>query len=42
MWILPFTKGRETVNYKTITQLTFTCSESTIETLEKGMTYVQS
>ena len=26
----------------TITQLTFTCSNSTIETLEKGVKYVQS
>ena len=25
-----------------ITQLTFTCSKSTIETLEKGVKYVQS
>ena len=27
---------------KTFAQLTFTCSKSTIETLEKGMKYVQS
>ena len=28
--------------YETISQLTFTFSESTIETLEKGVKYVQS
>ena len=27
---------------KIITQLTFTCSESAIKTLEKGVKYVQS
>ena len=27
---------------KVFTQLTFTCSKSTIETLEKGVKYVQS
>ena len=30
------------VDNKADTQLTFTCSKSTIETLEKGMKYVQS
>ena len=28
--------------YLQLTQLTFTCSKSTIETLEKGVKYVQS
>ena len=30
------------VNSKDTTQLTFTCSKSTIETLEKGVRYIQS
>ena len=30
------------VNLRHVTQLTFTCSKSTIETLEKGVKYVQS
>ena len=28
--------------YKADSQLTFTCSKSTVETLEKGVKYVQS
>ena len=28
--------------HKLLSQLTFTCSKSTIETLEKGIKYVQS
>ena len=30
------------MNHKYTTQLAFTCSKSTIETLEKGVKYVQS
>ena len=30
------------INPVTLTQLTFTCSKSTIETLEKGVKYGQS
>ena len=30
------------VSKKVINQLTFTCSKSTIETLEKGVKYAQS
>ena len=31
-----------TVSVKVISQLTFACSKSTIETLEKGVKYVQN
>ena len=31
----------EFVNFEDLNQLTFTCSKSTIETLEKGVKYVQ-
>ena len=31
----------ECVNFEDLNQLTFTCSKSTIETLEKGVKYVQ-
>ena len=36
--------GDDNFHYHTpyYSQLTFTCSKSTIETLEKGMKYVQS
>ena len=34
--------GKETIGMEWITLPTFTCSKSTIETLEKGLRYVQS
>ena len=34
-----FVKG---LKFECVTQLTFTCSKSTIETLEKAVKYVQS
>ena len=33
---------KTTLKEKVISQLTFTCSKSTIETLEKGVKFVQS
>ena len=36
-----FTSLKQPYNYKR-TELIFTCSKSTIETLEKGVKYVQS
>ena len=35
-------KGLRFIMHQPISQLTFTCSKSTIETVEKGVKYVQS
>ena len=42
IWLLDEYFCRHFCNTKDISQLTFTCSKSTIETLEKSVRYVQS
>ena len=40
--ILTLLKYKGTISSKHLTQLTFACSKSAIETLEKGVKYVQN